>query len=173
MAKTQVTGASIQDGTVNPEDLSESVAADLAAGAAAGATADAAAAAAASAEAAADAATTTANDAATTAATAQSTADAAAAAAQSEAEQNDDQEGRIAALEGIGTIVEGEVPSGAIDGSNTAFTLANSAAAHPTSLKVWRDGLRVALTDDYTFDGTTGITFLDAPQNHVIVDYRY
>jgi hypothetical protein len=70
------------------------------------------------------------------------------------------------------SFAENETPSGTINGSNTAFTLAHA----PTtgSLKLFLNGARQQLTGDYTLSGTT-ITFLTAPQSGSILlaDYRY
>jgi hypothetical protein len=65
-----------------------------------------------------------------------------------------------------------EVPSGAINGSNTAFTIANAFVSG--KLVVYLNGLRqeVGAGNDYTVSGTT-ITFLSAPLtgDKVHVDY--
>lgn len=63
-----------------------------------------------------------------------------------------------------------EVPSGTVNGSNTAFTIANT----PTSgtLSVYRNGLRMKNIVDYTFSGTT-LTFVVAPEtgDELLTDY--
>jgi len=70
--------------------------------------------------------------------------------------------------------VDGEIPSGAIDGTNVAFTLA--AAPNPAgSLHFFRNGLRLSPGSDFTLAGAA-VTFLPgaAPQPGDIlrVDYR-
>jgi hypothetical protein len=73
------------------------------------------------------------------------------------------------------TFVDGEAPSGTIDGSNATFTLAH--APNPVdSLKLYVNGIRQRLTTDYSLSSTT-ITYTSGakPQtgdNHV-ADYRY
>ena len=69
-------------------------------------------------------------------------------------------------------IIDDETPSGAINGSNTVFTLAN--IPNPArSLKVYVNGQRVRLTEDYTFSVGT-ITFNTAPPTTSVIlcDYR-
>lgn len=65
-----------------------------------------------------------------------------------------------------------ETPSGTINGSNKIFTVANIPIAG--SLKVFVNGSRMRITEDYTFSGTT-ITFITAPPTGsiILVDYRY
>lgn len=67
--------------------------------------------------------------------------------------------------------VDGEVPSGAVNDVNTAFTIANTPTAG--SVKVYHNGIRLKLTEDYTFSGIT-ITFVTAPAtgDNILVDYR-
>jgi len=68
---------------------------------------------------------------------------------------------------------DAETPSGTIDGSNTAFTLAN--VPNPvTSLAVFINSTRKTLTEDYTLSGAT-LTLLSAPRSGAIlrVDYRF
>lgn len=58
-------------------------------------------------------------------------------------------------------LITGETPTGAINGANTSFTLAN--APDPAgSLRVTLNGTRLTLTTDYTLSGTT-LTMLVAP----------
>lgn len=69
-------------------------------------------------------------------------------------------------------LIDDETPTGTVNGSNTDFTLANIPS--PTSsLKVFVNGQRMRITEDYTFSGTT-ITFLIAPPTGsiILVDYR-
>lgn len=69
-------------------------------------------------------------------------------------------------------LVDDETPTGAVNGVNTIFTIANTPSP-ASSLKVYKDGQRMKLTTDYTFSGRT-ITFLSAPLTDSIisVDYR-
>ena len=69
-------------------------------------------------------------------------------------------------------LVDDETPTGLINSANTAFVLAN--APNPlSSLKVYVNGQRMRLTEDYTFSVKT-ITFLIAPPTGSILlaDYR-
>ena len=69
--------------------------------------------------------------------------------------------------------IDDETPSGTIDGSNTSFTI--SKAPNPVnSLKVYVGGIRLRVTEDYTFSGRT-ITFTTAPLTNsiILVDFRY
>lgn len=54
-----------------------------------------------------------------------------------------------------------ETPSGTINGSNTAFTLAQTPLENE-SVDVFLDGLKLAVTDDYTISGVN-ITMVTAP----------
>lgn len=64
-----------------------------------------------------------------------------------------------------------EVPSGTVNGSTTAFTLANTPAQASTVI-VYLDGLRQKPTTDYSISTNT-ITFVTAPASGqtVTVDY--
>lgn len=68
--------------------------------------------------------------------------------------------------------VEGEVPTGTINGSNAVFTLAN-APSPATSLEVWLNGIRLKVTEDYTLASAT-LTLLVAPDvgSLLLVNYR-
>jgi len=68
--------------------------------------------------------------------------------------------------------VDDETPGGTVNGSNKAFTL-NHSPSPTTSLKVYVNGMRMRITEDWTLSGQT-ITFNTAPpQNSIIlVDYR-
>ena len=71
-----------------------------------------------------------------------------------------------------GKFVDDETPSGLVNGTNKVFTIAK--APNPTgSLKVYKDGQRMIVTEDYTLSGNT-ITFTTAPLANTIitVDYR-
>lgn len=63
-----------------------------------------------------------------------------------------------------------ETPSGTVNGSNAAFTLANT----PTvgTVRVYLNGVRQTLTSDYTISTST-ITFVSAPLTGdvIIADY--
>lgn len=69
-----------------------------------------------------------------------------------------------------GVSVYSEIPTGTINGTNTVFALSQT----PTSgtLRLFLNGERMKLTDDYTFTGTT-ITFVNAPVegSNLIADY--
>jgi len=66
--------------------------------------------------------------------------------------------------------VTAEVPSGSINSSNTAFTLANTPTAG--TVKIYRNGQRQIVGTDYTISGTA-ITYLYAPTtgDSLIADY--
>lgn len=68
--------------------------------------------------------------------------------------------------------IENEIPSGTIDGVNTTFTISKN-TMDASSVKVYRGGSRLKLTDDYTFAGRT-ITFVIPPEvgEKLLVDYR-
>lgn len=69
-------------------------------------------------------------------------------------------------------IIDDETPSGIINGSNTAFVLAGD--PNPlSSLKVYRNGMRQRVSEDYTISGRT-ITFTTAPVvgEIILCDYR-
>lgn len=68
--------------------------------------------------------------------------------------------------------IDDETPVGDVNGINTDFTVNNT--PNPTaSLKVYVNGQRVRITEDYTFTAKT-ITFLTAPPTGsiILVDYR-
>lgn len=64
-----------------------------------------------------------------------------------------------------------ETPSGTVNGVNDTFTTASTPING--SLKVYVNGSRMRVTEDYTLSGTT-ITFLTAPPSSsiILVDYR-
>lgn len=71
-----------------------------------------------------------------------------------------------------GHIVDDETPTGAIDGVNAVFRLANTPA--PTgSLKIYVNGQRLRITDDFTLSNRT-ITLSTAPPVGAVIlaDYR-
>jgi len=69
------------------------------------------------------------------------------------------------------TLVRGEVPTGDVDSSNADFTIADTPVTD--TLRVYLNGIRQKITDDYTFTGTT-ITFVTAPLtgDKILVDYE-
>ena len=69
-------------------------------------------------------------------------------------------------------IVDDETPSGTVNGTNKEFTITHIPSP-ATSLKVYVNGQRTKLTDDYTFSGQT-VTFVTAPPTNSIIlcDYR-
>lgn len=79
-----------------------------------------------------------------------------------------------AELNGVGLIVVRETPTGAVDGSNTTFTLANTPIAG--SEEAFLNGLlqEPGAGNDYTISGAT-ITYLTAPLTgyRLRVSYRY
>lgn len=83
-----------------------------------------------------------------------------------------DAKGRLTAAATV-NFVDNEVPSGTVNGSNVTFTLAN-APAPATSLKLYKNGLRLKVTDDYSLSSAT-ITMVSAPltNDKLIADYRY
>jgi len=70
-------------------------------------------------------------------------------------------------------LIDGETPSGALNGSNTTFTLANTPVTG--SVKLFRNGVRqnVGAGNDYTISGAT-ITMSSAPASTetLLADYR-
>lgn len=69
--------------------------------------------------------------------------------------------------------IDDETPSGAVNGVNKIFTL-TSKFPEAGSLKVYVNGSRMRVTEDYTLSNRT-ITFITAPPTTSIVlcDYRY
>ena len=69
-------------------------------------------------------------------------------------------------------IIDDETPVGTINSSNTIFTIANTPSPS-SSLKVYLNGARQRITEDFSFSGTT-ITFTIAPPTGsvLLVDYR-
>jgi hypothetical protein len=70
--------------------------------------------------------------------------------------------------------VDAEIPGGTLDGSNSAFTLAN--APNPTSsLQLFRNGLLLKQSGDYSLSGST-LTFLSGaipqPGDALLGSYR-
>jgi len=71
-----------------------------------------------------------------------------------------------------GKFVDDETPTGTVNGVNTVFILANMPNP-PSSVKVFVNGARMRITEDYTLSGKT-ITFVTAPPSGsiILVDYR-
>jgi hypothetical protein len=73
-----------------------------------------------------------------------------------------------------GTFVDAEPPSGAMDGANAAFTLAN-APTPPSSLEMFRNGLLLKQGNDYTVSGNA-VTFtasaIPQPADLLLASYR-
>ena len=69
--------------------------------------------------------------------------------------------------------VDGETPSGAINSSNTQFTLANTPVAS-TSVSLWRNGLFQRYGVDFSVSGSTIAFLLTPPQTGdvVLASYR-
>lgn len=72
----------------------------------------------------------------------------------------------------VGRFVHDETPTGAVNGSNTSFTLVNSPKAG--TLIVYEGSRRLILTTDFTLSGST-ITMTYAPPtgSYIRCDYRY
>ncbi len=70
-------------------------------------------------------------------------------------------------------IIDDETPNGTVNGVNTDFTISLTPSP-TTSLKVYVNGQRMKLTEDYTLSSKT-ITFVTAPPTGSIltVDYRH
>jgi hypothetical protein len=68
--------------------------------------------------------------------------------------------------------IDDETPTGTVNGVNTDFVLGH-APSPVGSLKVFKGGTRMRLTEDYTFSGQM-ITFLIAPVvgEIILCDYR-
>jgi hypothetical protein len=70
---------------------------------------------------------------------------------------------------------DSEVPSGAINGSNTTFALAH-VPNPPTSLHLYRNGLRLSAPGDYAPTVSTGgivLTIAPSGTDQLTADYRY
>lgn len=77
----------------------------------------------------------------------------------------------VQAIAGGTYFVENEIPTGTINGSNTAFTLA--AAPSPTSsLEVFLQGQRQKLTTEWSVSGTT-LTMVTAPETGQVLTVNY
>ena len=73
---------------------------------------------------------------------------------------------------GFSFFVDDEVPAGTINGTNKDFTI-NNTPSPATSLRVFVNGQKMTLTEDYTYTNQT-ITFVTAPPTTsvITVDYR-
>ena len=73
------------------------------------------------------------------------------------------------------TFVDGETPTGTIDGTNTAFTLANTPAA-AAALRLYKNGVLMELFLDYTLTGKA-IAFINGalpnPGDTLLAYYRF
>lgn len=78
----------------------------------------------------------------------------------------------VTAEAAVGRFVHDETPTGAVNGSNPTFTLANSPVAG--TLIVYEGGVRKLLTTDFTLSGAI-ITMTYNPPNgsYIRCDYRY
>lgn len=72
----------------------------------------------------------------------------------------------------VNAFADDETPVGTVNGTNKVFTITNIPSP-ASSLKVYVNGQKMTLTEDYTFSGTT-ITFVTAPPTTSIIraDYR-
>ncbi len=73
--------------------------------------------------------------------------------------------GGVIGENGTGAFVDFETPTGLINGSNLVFTLA-STPSPLSSLELYRNGLRMSPTIDFTITGNT-LTFVDSAQPQV------
>ena len=80
--------------------------------------------------------------------------------------------GRFFGGSAVHKFIDDETPSGTKDGANTVFVLVKTPIAG--SLKVFINGQRMRITEDYTLSNKT-ITFNTAPLSNFIIlcDYRY
>jgi len=68
--------------------------------------------------------------------------------------------------------VDDEIPSGTLNGTNKDFTIKETPING--SLKVYRDGQRLKVTEDYTLSGKTiSLIFAPVSDQILLVDYRY
>lgn len=67
--------------------------------------------------------------------------------------------------------VVGEIPSGAINGSNATFTTANTFV--PETVQVFLNGIRLVLLADYNLSGGNTITLLASPLTGELVETDY
>jgi hypothetical protein len=62
--------------------------------------------------------------------------------------------------QGVGSPVNGEIPMGVLDGNNAVFALSN-APSPPNTLHLYRNGLRLTPSLDYSLNGSV-VTFIGA-----------
>ena len=78
----------------------------------------------------------------------------------------------VQAMEDGTYFVENETPTGAINGSNTSFTLASDPNPD-SSLEVWVNGQKLAVTEDYSLSGDTLTTVIAFPTGTILkCNYR-
>lgn len=77
----------------------------------------------------------------------------------------------IATQLGVGQQVVGEVPIGAIDGSNATFTTAHDFV--PESVEVFWNGIRLHLVSEYVTVGTQTINLTQSPQTGEVITVNY
>lgn len=72
---------------------------------------------------------------------------------------------------GVNSLIRNEVPGGSVNSSNVTFTLASTPASG--SLRLYKNGVRLKITDDYTISGLT-ITMVSAPATgtKLLADYE-
>ncbi len=74
----------------------------------------------------------------------------------------------------IGQFMNGIVPTGTIDGSNTVFVIGGGSNPAQNGLSVFLNGIYQAFTTDYTYDASSGtITFITAPEINDILLVNY
>lgn len=77
-----------------------------------------------------------------------------------------------AKFEKVASFVDNEIPSGAINGVNTTFTLAKTPIV--SSQHLFFNGQRITNTADYTISGAIITTlFVPVPGDVLLCDYRY
>lgn len=71
-----------------------------------------------------------------------------------------------------GDMVIGEIPSGLLNGSNATFTTLNQ--FKPGTVRVYLNGVRQTIVDDYQTIGNQTITLVFSPfaGEHLLVDYE-
>lgn len=73
----------------------------------------------------------------------------------------------LAAIEALGTPVNGEV----VSGSGTSWTLGHTPLTG--TLALFAEGQRIATTTDYTAAGTAITTVISWPAGAILADYSY
>jgi hypothetical protein len=72
---------------------------------------------------------------------------------------------------GLGNLIYGEVPTGAVNGVNKNFTTANT--YRPNLLSVFLNGVRQRRTNDYSETSNNSFSFVFAPQSGDILSIDY